>query len=61
VMEILSFCENMYNFASVNLHVFLRSFYTEIKIHLLMDDGTLGPEKVVNGYNGNAKINFVGW
>jgi len=37
------------------------SFYTEIKIHLLMDDGTLGPEKVVNGYNDNAKINFIGW
>jgi len=26
-----------------------------------MDDGTLGPEKVVNGYNDNAKINFIGW
>ncbi|OEL27843.1 putative glutamyl endopeptidase, chloroplastic, partial [Dichanthelium oligosanthes] len=37
------------------------SFYTGISIHLLMDDGTLGPEKVVNGYNDNAKINFVGW
>ncbi|XP_034579376.1 probable glutamyl endopeptidase, chloroplastic isoform X2 [Setaria viridis] len=37
------------------------SFYTGISIHLLMDDGTLGPEKAVNGYNANAKINFVGW
>ncbi|KAL6657316.1 hypothetical protein ACP70R_005096 [Stipagrostis hirtigluma subsp. patula] len=37
------------------------SFFTGISIHLLMDDGTLGPEKVVNGYNDNAKINFVGW
>ncbi|KAJ1292512.1 hypothetical protein BS78_02G397100 [Paspalum vaginatum] len=37
------------------------SFYTGIKIHFLMDDGSLGPEKVVNGYNDNAKINFVGW
>ncbi|WVZ67155.1 hypothetical protein U9M48_016275 [Paspalum notatum var. saurae] len=37
------------------------SFYTGISIHLLMGDGSLGTEKVVNGYNDNAKINFVGW
>ncbi|TVU37122.1 hypothetical protein EJB05_10417 [Eragrostis curvula] len=37
------------------------SFYYGISIHLFMDDGSLGPEKVVNGYNDNAKINFVGW
>ncbi|KAL6896654.1 hypothetical protein ACP4OV_007226 [Aristida adscensionis] len=37
------------------------SFYSGISIHSLMDDGTLGPGKVVNGYDANAKINFVGW
>ena len=37
------------------------SFYTGISIHLLMDDGSLGPEKVVHGYPDGAKINFVTW
>uniref|UniRef100_A0A453ALK3 Peptidase S9A N-terminal domain-containing protein n=2 Tax=Aegilops tauschii subsp. strangulata TaxID=200361 RepID=A0A453ALK3_AEGTS len=37
------------------------SFYTGISIHLLMDDGSLGPEKVVHGYPDAAKINFVTW
>ncbi|XP_040243147.1 probable glutamyl endopeptidase, chloroplastic isoform X1 [Aegilops tauschii subsp. strangulata] len=37
------------------------SSYTGIGIHKLMDDGTLGPEKVVHGYPEGAKINFVTW
>ncbi|VAH41903.1 unnamed protein product [Triticum turgidum subsp. durum] len=37
------------------------SFYTGISIHLLMDDGSLGPEKAVHGYPDGAKINFVTW
>lgn len=37
------------------------SSYTGIGIHLLMDDGTLGPEKVVTGLPEGAKINFVTW
>ncbi|KAM3392336.1 hypothetical protein ACQJBY_013452 [Aegilops geniculata] len=37
------------------------SFYTGISTHLLMDDGSLGPEKVVHGYPDGAKINFVTW
>lgn len=37
------------------------SFYTGIGIHQLMVDGTLGPEKEVNGFPDGAKINFVTW
>lgn len=37
------------------------SFYTGIGIHSLLDDGTLGPEKEVNGFPDGAKINFVSW
>lgn len=37
------------------------SFYTGIGIHDLLDDGTLGPEKVVHGLPDGAKINFVSW
>lgn len=37
------------------------SFYTGIGIHQLMDDGTLGPEKLVHGFPEGAKINFVTW
>uniref|UniRef100_A0ACD5YZN9 Uncharacterized protein n=1 Tax=Avena sativa TaxID=4498 RepID=A0ACD5YZN9_AVESA len=37
------------------------SFYTGISLHLLMDDGSLSPEKVVHGYPKGAKINFVTW
>ncbi|KAF8394663.1 hypothetical protein HHK36_020879 [Tetracentron sinense] len=37
------------------------SFYTGIGIHQLMDDGTLGPEKVVHGLPDGAMINFVRW
>ncbi|CAL4930641.1 unnamed protein product [Urochloa decumbens] len=37
------------------------SFYTGISIHKLLDDGTLGPEKEVNGYPVGARINFVTW
>ncbi|KAK1677774.1 hypothetical protein QYE76_038622 [Lolium multiflorum] len=37
------------------------SFYTGISVHLLMDDGSLGPEKVVHGYPDGAKINFITW
>lgn len=61
-MDIFSFLRiRVCNFPAVNSLLFFRSFYTGISIHLLMDDGTLGPEKVVNGYSDNAKINFVGW
>ncbi|KAK8554662.1 hypothetical protein V6N13_093637 [Hibiscus sabdariffa] len=37
------------------------SFYTGIGIHQLMPDGSLGPEKEVNGLPDGAKINFVSW
>ncbi|KAL3517372.1 hypothetical protein ACH5RR_019961 [Cinchona calisaya] len=37
------------------------SFYTGIGIHLLNDDGTLGPEKEITGLPEGAKINFVSW
>ncbi|XP_074581756.1 putative glutamyl endopeptidase, chloroplastic isoform X1 [Curcuma longa] len=37
------------------------SFYTGIGIHLLTDDGKLGPEKEVHGFPDGAKINFVSW
>ncbi|XP_034904056.1 probable glutamyl endopeptidase, chloroplastic [Populus alba] len=37
------------------------SFYTGIGIHQLMPDGTLGPEREINGYPDGAKINFVTW
>ncbi|XP_057483833.1 probable glutamyl endopeptidase, chloroplastic isoform X5 [Actinidia eriantha] len=39
----------------------MRSFYTGIGIHQLLDDGTLGPEKEVHGLPDGAKINFVTW
>ncbi|XP_078160546.1 prolyl oligopeptidase family protein isoform X1 [Carex rostrata] len=37
------------------------SFYTGIGIHALLDDGSLGPEKLIYGYPEGAKINFVTW
>uniref|UniRef100_A0A0D9X362 Peptidase S9 prolyl oligopeptidase catalytic domain-containing protein n=1 Tax=Leersia perrieri TaxID=77586 RepID=A0A0D9X362_9ORYZ len=37
------------------------SFYTGITVHVLMDNGTLGPAKEVHGYADGAKINFVTW
>ncbi|EOX95263.1 Prolyl oligopeptidase family protein [Theobroma cacao] len=37
------------------------SFYTGIGIHQLMPDGSLGPEKEVQGFPDGAKINFVTW
>ncbi|KAF0907627.1 hypothetical protein E2562_018420 [Oryza meyeriana var. granulata] len=37
------------------------SFYTGITVHMLMDNGTLGPAKEVHGYADGAKINFVTW
>ncbi|PKA48503.1 putative glutamyl endopeptidase, chloroplastic [Apostasia shenzhenica] len=37
------------------------SFYTGIGIHSLMDDDTLGPEKMVEGFPDGSKINFVSW
>ncbi|XP_059437086.1 probable glutamyl endopeptidase, chloroplastic isoform X2 [Corylus avellana] len=37
------------------------SFYTDIGIHQLMPDGTLGTEKELHGYPDGAKINFVTW
>lgn len=40
---------------------FLRSFYTGIAIHQLMEDGSLGPEKEIQGLPKGAKINFVMW
>ncbi|WMV10502.1 hypothetical protein MTR67_003887 [Solanum verrucosum] len=40
---------------------FLRSFYTGIAIHQLMEDGSLGPEKEIQGLPEGAKINFVTW
>lgn len=49
------------NLPIVNSWLISRSFYTGISIHLLMDDGSLGPEKVVHGYPDAAKINFVTW
>ena len=42
-------------------HFVLRSFYTGIAIHSLLDDGTLGPEKEVHGFPDGAMINFVSW
>jgi hypothetical protein len=43
------------------IYLICRSSYTGIGIHKLMDDGTLGPEKLVYGYPEGAKINFVTW
>ncbi|XP_019160217.1 PREDICTED: probable glutamyl endopeptidase, chloroplastic isoform X3 [Ipomoea nil] len=37
------------------------SFYTGIGIHQLLEDGTLGPEKLIHGLPERAKINFVTW
>ncbi|KAK6803896.1 hypothetical protein RDI58_001680 [Solanum bulbocastanum] len=37
------------------------SFYTGIAIHQLMEDGSLGPEKEIQGLPEGAKINFVTW
>ncbi|PKU72849.1 putative glutamyl endopeptidase, chloroplastic [Dendrobium catenatum] len=37
------------------------SFYTGIGIHSLLNDGTLGPEKEVQGFPDGSKINFVSW
>ncbi|KAH9626871.1 hypothetical protein KSS87_002271 [Heliosperma pusillum] len=37
------------------------SFYTGIGIHQLMGDGTLGPEKMIQGLPDGARINFVNW
>lgn len=37
------------------------SFYTGIAIHQLMEDGSLGPEKEIQGLPKGAKINFVMW
>ncbi|KAF3322681.1 putative glutamyl endopeptidase [Carex littledalei] len=37
------------------------SFYTGIGIHALLDDGSLGPEKLIYGYPEGAKINYVTW
>ncbi|XP_074267857.1 putative glutamyl endopeptidase, chloroplastic [Silene latifolia] len=37
------------------------SFYTGIGIHQLMGDGTLGPEKTIQGLPDGARINFVNW
>lgn len=38
-----------------------RSYYTGIGIYQLLNDGTLGPEKEVNGLPSGAKINFISW
>ena len=38
-----------------------RSFYTGIRIRKLLDEGTLGSERPVNGLPEDAKINFVSW
>lgn len=40
---------------------FLRSFYTGIGIHHLMEDGSLGPEKEIQYLPEGAKINFLTW
>ncbi|KAL1558344.1 putative glutamyl endopeptidase, chloroplastic isoform X2 [Salvia divinorum] len=37
------------------------SYYTGIGIYQLLNDGTLGPEKEVNGLPTGAKINFISW
>ncbi|XP_057782216.1 probable glutamyl endopeptidase, chloroplastic [Salvia miltiorrhiza] len=37
------------------------SYYTGIGIYQLLNDGTLGPEKEVNGLPSGAKINFISW
>ncbi|XP_009774674.2 probable glutamyl endopeptidase, chloroplastic isoform X1 [Nicotiana sylvestris] len=37
------------------------SFYTGIGIHHLMEDGSLGPEKEIQGLPEGARINFLTW